>query len=207
MKLWYSTTSPFARKVLAMIKHHQLDEKIEFNLVTAAADPNSSHNQINPLGRIPALQRNCGNWLFGSLLICEYLDQKGKQSPIFPKEGKPRWAALALHNLADGIMENTMPMVVEKMRRPENEWWTSRHAQMTERNARTFAQLETALESFGYELNIGTLTAVCLIDWWAFRQALLNYDLNKQHPNLVAWAAEMNARYPELRETLYKAPL
>lgn len=76
MKLWCSTTSAFARKVLTVMKHHHLESKIELQRVSVAADPNSLHNQDNPVGRIPALQRNCGNWLFGSLLICEYLDYK-----------------------------------------------------------------------------------------------------------------------------------
>lgn len=83
---------------------------------------------------------------------------------MFPEAGKARWAALALHNLADGISENTTPMVTEKKFRPENEWWASRYAQVAERNARSFTQIEQAIQPFGYELNIGTLAAVCLID-------------------------------------------
>ncbi|MCK3657816.1 glutathione S-transferase [Pasteurellaceae bacterium Pebbles2] len=202
MKLWISKASPFVRKVLAVLKHQQLESKTELQLVpTTSFDPNSPHNQDNPLGRIPALQRNCGNWLFGSLLIAEYLDQKGNQPKLIPESGKPRWAALALHNLADGILENTTPMLAEKMLRPETEWWTSRHQQLMERNIRSFAQLEKAIEPFGTELNIGTLNAVCLIDWWQFRNEKLGYDLAKHQPNLIGWASEMNAKYPVLAET------
>ncbi len=201
MKLWYSTTSPFARKVLVTLKHQQLEDKTELLRITSSFDPNSPHNQVNPLGRIPALQRNCGNWLFGSLLICEYLDQKGDRPKLIPESGKPRWAVLALHNLIDGIMENTMPMVAEKMLRPENEWWTERHHQLTERNIRSFTQLEQALAPFGYELNIGTITTVCLIDWWNFRADKTGYDLTAHFPKLVAWTEEMNNRYPILAIT------
>lgn len=201
MKLWYSTTSPYARKALATLKHQQLEDKTELLRITSSFDPNSPHNQDNPLGRVPALQRNCGNWLFGSLLICEYLDQKGKQPKLLPENGKPRWAVLALHNLVDGIMENTMPMVAERMLRPENEWWTSRHQQLMDRNVRSFAQLEEALKPFGTELNIGTLIAVCLIDWWQFRADKIGYDLAKNFPNLTAWAEEMNGKYAVLNDT------
>lgn len=201
MKLWYSTTSPYARKALATLKHQQLEDKTELLRITSSFDPNSLHNQDNPLGRVPALQRNCGNWLFGSLLICEYLDQKGKQPKLLPESGKPRWAVLALHNLVDGIMENTMPMVAERMLRPENEWWTSRHQQLMERNIRSLNQLEEVLKPFGTELNIGTLTAVCLIDWWQFRADKIGYDLAKNFPNLTAWAAEMNGKYELLAST------
>ncbi|EER46267.1 Gst protein [Actinobacillus minor NM305] len=201
MKLWYSTTSPYARKALVTLKHQQLEDKTELLRITSSFDQNSPHNQDNPLGRVPALQRNCGNWLFGSLLICEYLNQKGKQPKLLPESGKPRWAVLALHNLVDGIMENTMPMVAERMLRPENEWWTSRHQQLMDRNVRSFAQLEEALKPFGTELNIGTLTAVCLIDWWQFRADKIGYDLAKHHPNLAAWAEEMNGKYEVLATT------
>ncbi|MDD0823138.1 glutathione S-transferase [Mannheimia sp. AT1] len=205
MKLWYSTTSPFARKAMVVIKHHQLEEKIEMLRITASMDPNSPHNKDNPLGRIPALQRNCGRWLFGSLLISEYLDQKGNNTPLLPKEGKARWNILALHNLADGIMENTMhTLLQERMLRPENEWWLSRHEQLMARNINSFNQLEEALKEFGTELNLGTLNAVALIDWWTFRLDKLGYDLAKNQPNLTAWAEEMNAKYPILRETMPK---
>lgn len=201
MKLWYSATSPFARKVLVTLKYQQLDNKTELLRVTSSFDPNSPHNQDNPLGRIPALQRNCGNWLFGSLLICEYLDQKGKQPKLIPETGKPRWAVLALHNLADGIMENTIPIAVEKMLRPENEWWVERHQQFMDRNVRSLTQLEAALAPFGTELNIGTINAVCLIDWWQFRADKIGYDLAEHCPNLVQWAKTMNEKYVFLAET------
>ncbi|WP_150539050.1 glutathione S-transferase [Actinobacillus vicugnae] len=201
MKLWYSTTSPFVRKVIAVIKHHQLEEKVEMLRISSSFDPNSPHNKDNPLGRVPALQRNCGRWLFGSLLIAEYLDQKGSNDRLVPETGKVRWNTLALHNLADGIMENTMPMVAEKMLRPETEWWITRHQQLMARNINSFAQLEQTLEEFGNELNIGTITAVCLIDWWQFRAEKLGYDLAKNHPNLTAWAERMNEKYEVLADT------
>lgn len=201
MKLWYSGTSPFARKVLITLKYQQLEDKTELLKISSSFDPDSPHNRDNPLGRVPALQRNCGNWLFGSLLICEYLDQKGNRQKLIPESGKPRWATLALHNLADGIMENTMPMIAERMFRPENEWWISRHEQLMNRNIRSLKQLEEALKAFGTELNIGTLTAVCLIDWWQFRVDKLGYDLAENFPHLTAWAAKMNEKYEILAET------
>ena len=202
MKLWYSTTSPYVRKVLVTLKYQQLLDKIELIKIGSSFDASSPHNQANPLGRVPALERNCGNWLYGSLLICEYLDQKGKVEPkLILESGKPRWAALALHNLADGIMENTVPMMAEKMLRPESEWWTARHQQLTERNRQSFARLEQDLKPFGTELNIGTLTAVTVIDWVLFRAEKIGLDLAKEFPNLTAWAAEMNEKYEVLSET------
>ncbi len=202
MKLWYSPMSPFVRKVLIAIKHHQLEDRIDMQKVpTGAADPNSPHNLDNPLGRIPALQRNCGRWLYGSLLITEYLDSKGKNNPLFIKEGKARWNALALHNLADGILENTAPVVIEKMKRAENEWWLERHHQLQDRNIKAFKKLEQDIQEFGTELNIGTLTAVAVIDWFQFRQQLVGLNLAESFPELIHWAETMNEKYSCLAET------
>ena len=92
----------------------------------------------------------------------------------------------------DGIAENTMPIIAEKFSRPENEWWKARHEQVRERNFRCFQQLEIALDEFSTELNLGTLTAVCFIDWWLFRTDKMDIALAKYFPKLTAWAAEMN---------------
>ncbi|NBI13163.1 glutathione S-transferase [[Haemophilus] felis] len=204
MKLWHSTTSPYVRKVMAVIKYHQLDDHIELQTIQAAFDPNSPHNQDNPLGRVPALQLDNGEWLYNSQVIAEYLDDLGAKSSHKPRllsQGDARWTQLQLHALADGIMENTLPMIAERFFRPENEWWTSRHQQVIDRNLRSFNELERQLVSFSDELNLGTISAVCVIDWFVMRAAKLSVNLSETAPHLVDWAKKMNAKYPELRET------
>ena len=69
------------------------------------------------------------------------------------------------------------------------------------RNRQSFARLEQDLKQFGTELNIGTLTAVSVIDWFLFRAEKIGLELAKEFPNLTAWAAEMNEKYEVLRET------
>ncbi|TDQ56098.1 glutathione S-transferase [Mesocricetibacter intestinalis] len=201
MKLWYSTTSSFARKAVATLKYHQLENQVEMLRVTNSFDANSPHNQDNPLGRIPALQMKNGKWLFGSFFISQYLDQQGKQPSLFPK-GEEYWDVLSLNALVEGILENTTPTIVAERRlRPQEEWWVARHQQLMERNIRSFQQLEKRLADFDYGLNIATLTAVCLIDWWQFRPENTGFDLSEHFPHLTAWAEAMNNKYPALKET------
>lgn len=201
MQLWYSTTSSFARKAVATLKYHQLENQVAMLRVTNSFDPHSPHNQDNPLGRIPALQMKDGKWLFGSFFISQYLDEQGSQPTLFPQDER-RWAVLSLHSLVEGILENTTPTIVAERRlRPEAEWWTARHQQLMDRNIRSFQQLEQKLLSFETELNIGTLSAVCLIDWWQFRPENTGFDLAKNFPNLTAWAVGMNEKYPALNST------
>ncbi|MDO5058388.1 MAG: glutathione S-transferase N-terminal domain-containing protein [Neisseria sp.] len=204
MKLWHSTTSPYVRKVMAVIKYHQLEDFIELHTIKSSFDSNSPHNQDNPLGRVPALQLDNGEWLYNSHVICEYLDHFGAQNNaeryLLPRNSQ-RWKVLQLHALTDGIMENSLPVISERLLRPENEWWTARHQQLIERNIRSFKELERYLVQFGNELNLGTISAVCVIDWYLFRGEKLDVDLNQIAPHLIEWAAKMNEQYKELKET------
>lgn len=200
MKLWYSTTSPYVRKVRATAAHHGLDGQIELMKVGISFLPDAPQNRDNPLGRIPALQLDNGQWFYNSNVIAEYLDSIGKNSRLYPQDDS-RWAVLNLHALAEGMLENTVAVIGEKMLRPENEWWTARHNQMHERNCRTAAVLAEHLQPFGTTLNIGTLYAACAVDFLLFRD---NLTRASDIPNILTlknWADEMNARYPCLAET------
>lgn len=105
MKLWYSTTSPFVRKVRAVAHYHNLQAQIELLLVTRPFSVGAAHNQDNPLGRVPALQLNNGRWLYNSSIIAEYLDAQGENTSLFPKD-ETRWEVLNLYALAEGVLEN-----------------------------------------------------------------------------------------------------
>ncbi|MGV6987767.1 glutathione S-transferase N-terminal domain-containing protein [Testudinibacter sp. P80/BLE/0925] len=199
MKLWYSTTSPFVRKVRSVIAHHQLEQQVELQ-ATVAAKAESPHNQDNPLGRIPALQTDQGDWLFNSTLIAEYIDSLGKNQPLFP-QGENRWQVLNLHAVADGIMENTLMYLGERMLRDQAEWWHSRHRQMIERNIRSLQYLEQRLDQLGTELNIATLYVVCVIDFFHFRLSIIGVNPSEIVPHLDRWAQQMNEKYPCLAAT------
>ncbi|MBP2623794.1 glutathione S-transferase family protein [Streptococcus oricebi] len=199
MKLWYSKTSPYARKALVVIAYHGLKD-IELLETPMAFDAKNPHNQDNPLGRVPALQMLNDEWLFGSYSISEYLDNLGTKQTLFPK-GENRWSVLALHALADGILENAMPVVAERLMRHRSEWWLSRQEQLSERCLRSFKDLEKRLIAFADDLNIGTITVVCLVEWWILRQSVLDLSLTDDFPDLVAWTQKMKKLYPILAES------
>ncbi|WIM84231.1 glutathione S-transferase [Gallibacterium anatis] len=200
MKLWYSPMSPFVRRVMIVLKHHYLLEQTELLPVKLSFDANSPHNKDNPLGRIPALQLNNGEWLFNSFFIAEYLDSIGLQNKLFPQD-EHRWKVLSWHYLADGIFENTMPIAAERRLRPENEWWVSRHQQIQERNIRSFRYLEEKVDEIGTELNIGTISLVCCLDFFLFRQNVVGINIKEIAPKLSAWLEYMNTHYEVLSST------
>ncbi|PJG82498.1 glutathione S-transferase N-terminal domain-containing protein [Caviibacterium pharyngocola] len=201
MKLWYSTTSPFVRKVRAVAHYHHLQDQIELLLVTRAFSADSPHNQDTPLGRVPALQLDNGEWLYNSQIIAEYLDAIGTQPTLFP-QGESRWQVLNLYALAEGVLENLVGLVLpERMFRPENEWWVGRHQQIMQRNDRTLTLIAQTLKQFGTKLNIGTLYTVCMIDFLLFRANVTGAAEYAAMDELRQWSEEMNRLYPCLQAT------
>lgn len=201
MKLWYSSTSPYARKVRAVAAHHGLDSRIEAALISGSSfSEQAEHNRDNPLGRVPVLQTESGAWLYSSNVIAEYLDAQGSGSRLYPQD-ETRWAVLNLHDLAAGLLDNTISMVAEKLLRPEAEWWQARHEQILRRNERTLAMMTELLTPYGTSLNIGTINAVCAIDFLRFRNVLTAAEGMAGFDKLAAWADEMNALYPCLAAT------
>src|SRR3954453_23871743 len=59
--------------------------------------------------KVPCLITDDGLLLFGSQLICEYLDSLGDELPLFPERGAPRWRALKFQSLGDGILDAAVP--------------------------------------------------------------------------------------------------
>ena len=200
MKLWYSNASPFARKVRAVIAHHQLQSQIECLLTPNSHDPNSPHNKDNPLGRVPALQLANSQWLVNSSFIAEYLDALGKNEKLIAQT-EDRWQVQQLHYFADGILENEMSLVPEKLHRPSNEWWQERHQIIFARTQKSLEKLSQMIAPFDYALNLGTLNAVCTIDYLAFRDNLTHASQHPHFANLQQWAAQMNEKYSCLAQT------
>src|SRR3978361_2253905 len=63
----------------------------------------------NPLSKVPCLVTEDGLALFGSQLICEYLDSLGDELPLFPARCAPRWRALTAQSLGVGILVRAGP--------------------------------------------------------------------------------------------------
>ena len=103
MKFFTSPSSPFGRKV--KIAAHVLgfyDELAEIAINTL--DPASDICDVNPLGKIPALEDN-GSTLYDSRVIMEYLDTKAGGGKIIPVGGKARFNVLRRAALTDGILD------------------------------------------------------------------------------------------------------
>src|SRR5688572_30823457 len=118
MKLRYSPTSPYVRKVTVTAIETGLDKKIERVLTMPASAPDLPKH--NPLGKVPALIMDNGESLIDSPVIVEYLDSLHSGAKIVPTSGDARWKALRLQALADGILDAGVLRLMET-RRTANE--------------------------------------------------------------------------------------
>jgi glutathione S-transferase len=83
LKLCFSPTSPYVRKVMACAITRGIESRIE-RVTTNANDSPPEFVAINPLSKVPALVTDDGVALFDSPVICEYLDSIGEALPMFP---------------------------------------------------------------------------------------------------------------------------
>jgi glutathione S-transferase len=181
VKLYYSPTSPYVRKVMACAIIRGLDRRIEKHTTNPHASP-ADLVADNPLSKVPCLVTDDGLPLFGSQLICEYLDSLGEELPLFPDHGAPRWRALKLQSLGDGILDAAVPCRGEQGRPRE----AARDAQIA-RFKSTISRAVDHLESDppSNHVDIGSVTVACALGYLDFRFA--DDPWRPGHPKLTAW--------------------
>lgn len=191
MKLYYSPTSPFVRKVSVLI----LETGQQVERIPASGtplDPGSAPVGLNPLGKVPALVDG-DRVLYDSRVICRYLDDKAGAGLY----GPDTWAILTQEALADGIMEAALLMVYEGRLRPEE----LRFAPWVEGQWAKIARALDALEALPPEgpLTGGQIALGCALGYLDFRHGAR--DWRKNRPQLADWAEGFAAR-PAMRATV-----
>ncbi len=193
MKLMYSPTSPYVRKVMILAIERGLDRKIE--KLPQAASPmggNKVLEKANPLGKVPALELDNGMTLFDSPVICEYLDSKHKGDKLFPASGARRWKALRLQAIGDGILDAALLARYETAMRPENLRWTDWLDGQKRKLAQALDQLEKEAKDLAGGLTIGQIAVACALGYLDFRFADMNW--RKGRPKLAAWYDKFSRR-------------
>ena len=118
MKLRWSPTSPFVRKVVVMMKEKGIEDQIK----KEKSNPLSAQDRAatpSPLGQIPSLITDNGDVIYDSPVIIEYLDTVFDGPTMLPPAGEPRWKALRRQALADGMIASLVFCFVENLKKPE----------------------------------------------------------------------------------------
>ena len=181
MKLYYSPTSPYVRKVVACAMFRGLDSRIDRHPTNPHASP-ADLVADNPLSKVPCLITDDGLSLFGSQVICEYLDSLGEELPLFPAHGAPRWRALMLQSLGDGILDAAVPCRGEQGKPRE----AARDAQIDRFKKAINRTLETLEADPPHRhIDIGSITVGCALGYLDFRFASDEWRTGRA--KLAAW--------------------
>jgi len=200
MKLRYSPTSPFVRKVTILAQEAGLDSRIE-RIKTNAWDPATDLPTDNPLGKVPCLTLDDGQQFYDSPVICEVLDSLHDGAKFFPAAGPARWTAIRRQALADGILDAALQAVIETLRRPEQYRWQGWIDRQKAAIGRGLDQLEAEAETLSQQFTIGEITIIAALGYLDFRMAA--DDWRKGRPKLAAWYAEQEKR-PSVAATVPK---
>jgi len=195
VRLCFSPTSPYVRKVRACAIARGIDGQIEL----VPTDANASLPEfvaINPLSKVPALVTDDGVALFDSPVICEFLDSIGDTLPMFPPVASGRWRALRYQAMGDGILDASVPRRGELMK-PQDDGRAAWVARQTAAVDRTLDALEA--DPPHRLVDIGSITVACALGYLDFRFAVQHWRDGR--PKLAAWYATF-AQHPAIARTV-----
>lgn len=202
MKLRFSPTSPYVRKVTVLGLETGLDAKIERITTASAPDkPNPELGKENPLNKVPCLLTDDGLVLYDSPVICEYLDAQHTGRKLFPA-GNARWTALRQMALADGILDAALLRRYEILR-PEAERSGNWDKAQKHKIDQSLDSLEQESKGFpdpaGDQVSIGHLSIGCALGYLDFRFAAEAWRNGR--PNLAKWYDGL-AKRPSMAQTV-----
>lgn len=190
MQLRYSTTSPFARKVIVVANELGIADKLEL-LTTKVRVHDELFFAQNPLAKIPVLITENGDSIFDSKVICEYLDSKFAGGRLLPATGVARWRALTWINLADGMVDAGLLARQEETRPSQQRSLEALQFQL-DKVTRSLDWFDrntlTETDKFG----IKEITLACAVEWLIFRFGE-NTTLNGRG-QLASWYKHIKSR-------------
>lgn len=175
MKVYGRFLSPFTRRV--MITLNLQGRAWEHQPIMVTGPDFERVRQLNPLGRVPALELDDGRVLADSGAIVDYLEDTTDKRTL-PVTGPKRHAAMQTIALAVGATEKAVALVYERQRRPEQYHWADWQARLETQIVGGLDALETetpAAGFFGGAAPDGVdVAVVCLVDF-----------VSTMHPHLL----------------------
>ena len=199
MQLRSSPSSPFGRKVKMATYILGFDDQVT-PVLTDTLDPNDSICEVNPLGKIPALEDN-GTTYYDSRVIMEYLDTKAGGGKIIPASGAARYEALTRAALMDGILDAAILVIYERRMRPEDKYVESVVERQRGKIIRGLEAIAAENPSYsnGAMPDIGEIGLACVLDYLDFRKQV---NWRDHAPNLASWLANFAAAVPGYEDSM-----
>lgn len=193
MKLFFSTGSPYACKVMAVTIELGIADRIE--RIPSSASPVSRNTDIsrhNPSGMVPTLLTDADGALFDSHVICDYLGSLVPGNSVVPLAGPARWRALRDQAVADGLLDAALLARYEISLRPEPLRWPQWLDGQMEKVKAALAFIEDAVPVFAGRVDVGTLAAACALGYLDARFPDLGW--RDGNPEARRWYDEFRLR-------------
>jgi glutathione S-transferase len=195
MKLFWSSRSPFARKVVVAAHELGIADQIALErVVVSAKTTNAAVTHHNALGKIPTLLLEDGTALFDSPVILAWLDAQFGGGRLVPLDGR-RWTVARLEAMGDGLMDLSVARLGEVNRGPlrSAEHYDAFVAKI--RSVLDWLEQETALLE---PLSAGSIAVATGLAHLDFRFAEEAWRTGR--PRLAAWF-DAFAQRPSMRAT------
>ena len=198
MKLYYSSTSPYARKVRLVLYELNLCALVE-EIIMLPLDNPAELLKANPLAKVPVLITDYDVPVYNSPLICRYL-MSIQQAPSLLPSGADKWVVLGNEALADGMTDAAFSLVMENLRNTDKQslMWKARWSNAIKRS---LDQIEVNLSQIDQTtIRLDHLAFGAALSYLEFRlPKLLSAD---QHPNCHQWL-EQFSKNPSMLATQY----
>jgi glutathione S-transferase len=148
--------------------------------------------QVNPLGRVPALQLDDGRVLIESEVICEYLEDAFPEPPLMPSDPWQRSQVRLISRISDIYIVMAMLPLFILAGKPTSEWDQDKILRALKEIDASLDYLEAYIGEGGYAVGNalshadGTLVPILLlVEQWlpVFRGT----DLMASHPKVQAY--------------------
>lgn len=201
MKLFWSSRSPFVRKVMVCAHECGLAGRIECERTLVAMNqPNKALLNTNPTGKIPTLLLDDGSALYDSTVICEYLDSLHAGQKLFPAAGPARWTALRRHALGNNLTDNLM-LWRNELLRPSQQQSPEMLAAFELKVRNAVAALDREAEALAAgPVTIGHVAIAVALGYTDFRFGHLGWRSGNAH--IARWFDDF-AQRPSMRGTAH----
>jgi glutathione S-transferase len=192
LKLLYSPTSPYARKVRIVLAEKKIECEAVIDLPFEAS---SQAQRFNPLGKIPVLVLDDGTSLYDSRVIVEYLDNVSPVSRLIPEPARQRIVVRRWEALADGICDATVAIVQERKRAAQqrDEAFIARQTgKVSAGLAEMSRELADRAWCNGEAYSLGDIAAGCALGYLDLRDPAR--DWRREFPNLARHAEKLGKR-------------
>lgn len=207
MQLLYTPIKGYVHTVEAVIHYAGLRDRIE-PIPTRPFDPDTPLPTVNPLGKVPTLVLEGGEYLAGGPVIYEYLDSLHRRRKLYPARGPQRWTTLRQAWMADGLFDTFVLIVIES--------WLPREQQRPQYLARCWSKVIAILDQIerdvpGYtRLDIGQVRTVGALQFLRLKMRQVGaaavgmdsgYDVFAGRPAAAAWFRKLS------RKRMFREPL